>query len=209
MSVDPRIFTYLMSLYNEHHRHYHNMNHILNMFNTANDLSYALTEEQTLAIWFHDAVYDPTKTDNEEKSIELAEEILKNEHCSDYSIGVISQIIADTKLMRPTIPDSEIVLDLDVFGFTTNDCLKNTELIRREYHQLSNKDWLVGRIRFLTNFLEEKRKFNDGHLFFSNVLKSTTYDQDGLQNINDEISNLQEQYLNSCAKMAKDGLDVK
>lgn len=60
----------------ESHRHYHNCLHIAGCpheFDQVRKLAAdALAVE--LAIWFHDAVYDPLAADNEECSAELAKD---------------------------------------------------------------------------------------------------------------------------------------
>lgn len=64
----------LLSLYNQEHRYYHNLEHIKNMFNYVD--TYSSYEDNVehlvyIAIWFHDAIYDPTKTNNEDESVTL------------------------------------------------------------------------------------------------------------------------------------------
>ena len=57
-------------------RHYHNLAHIrdcLVELAHVDGLSDAEREILTEAIWWHDVVYDPTRSDNEELSAQLAE----------------------------------------------------------------------------------------------------------------------------------------
>ena len=66
---------FLVRAYSEPHRHYHNLAHVhdcLNYLATLRDLS--ARERQTLehAIWWHDAIYEPSRSDNEERSADLA-----------------------------------------------------------------------------------------------------------------------------------------
>ncbi len=187
MPVNPNIFTDLIARYDEPIRYYHDLNHIISMLNTAKDLAYPLSEIQTLAIWFHDIVYDPKSDKNEEDSVILAEEMLSHEGYSDYAIGTISQIIMDTKFMRPSIKDSEIILDLDVFGFATDMHDHNHMMIRNEYSHVPYREWHEGRAKFLEKFLESKRNTNNGDIFYSECLKGTCYDIKALKNITKEI----------------------
>src|ERR1044071_2302778 len=70
-------FDELEARYNEPHRAYHNLAHIadcLEQCAAARQLAEAPLAVE-LAIWFHDAVYDPRAGDNEERSVELAARI--------------------------------------------------------------------------------------------------------------------------------------
>src|SRR5215469_15140333 len=70
----------LAHAYGGPHRYYHNQQHIgdcLVEFDHARNLA-TQPEAVELAIWFHDAVYDPKASDNEEQSAELAERCLKS-----------------------------------------------------------------------------------------------------------------------------------
>lgn len=74
------IYGELKKLYSEPHRIYHNMVHIddcLEEFQKARHLA-RNADEIEMALWFHDSVYNTHKSDNEEKSAVLAEDILKN-----------------------------------------------------------------------------------------------------------------------------------
>ncbi len=66
----------LVSRYSEPQRHYHNLAHIaecLVEFDSARELAKGPVPVE-LAIWFHDAIYDPNAADNEERSAELAKQ---------------------------------------------------------------------------------------------------------------------------------------
>ena len=66
----------LVAAYTAPGRHYHNLAHIedcLAALARVDDLSAAEREILTQAIWWHDVVYDATRTDNKELSAQLAE----------------------------------------------------------------------------------------------------------------------------------------
>ena len=68
------LFDRLIAAYQEPHRHYHNIEHIAEMLKIAGKLSDQATNLPAiqLAVWFHDAIYDPKAKDNEERSALLA-----------------------------------------------------------------------------------------------------------------------------------------
>src|SRR5687767_3464338 len=77
-TVSPGWYEKLTAAYAEPHRHYHNQQHIaecLAEFDQARHLARDPVAVE-LALWFHDAVYDPKAADNEEQSAALAKRCL-------------------------------------------------------------------------------------------------------------------------------------
>jgi predicted metal-dependent HD superfamily phosphohydrolase len=69
----PALAAGLRGRYGEAHRHYHNMGHVdalLTGFAAVRD-SLESPDAVELAVWYHDAVYDPHAGDNEAKSADL------------------------------------------------------------------------------------------------------------------------------------------
>ena len=67
----------LIAAYAAPNRHYHNLAHIedcLDKLARIDGLSATEREILTEAIWWHDVVYDPRRSDNEELSAQLAEQ---------------------------------------------------------------------------------------------------------------------------------------
>ncbi len=74
-----RVYTDLVSRYADPQRAYHTLDHItdcLRHFDAVRHLA-AWPAAVELAIWFHDAIYDPQRGDNETRSAELAEVTLR------------------------------------------------------------------------------------------------------------------------------------
>ena len=74
--IDAHLDTFerLRGAYAEPHRYYHTFKHIaacLEELDAARGLA-AVFHEVEIALWFHDAVYAPTSTDNERRSAEWA-----------------------------------------------------------------------------------------------------------------------------------------
>lgn len=98
----------LLTNYSEPHRFYHNLDHISSMCEEANRRG-VLTDELLLSIFFHDIIYDPKATDNEEKSAELYRDT------SGHSFNsAIFQAILDTKTHKATSELSANLCDLDL-----------------------------------------------------------------------------------------------
>jgi predicted metal-dependent HD superfamily phosphohydrolase len=148
-----RILLELTRRYCEPHRHYHGLAHIAWLFETARGLP--LTEEQVLAIWFHDAVYEIPSQHNEEASARLAGELLRNDGYPDDRIELVQRMVLDTKEHYPSIEPSRIVVDLDLapLAVSWDEFRANSEKIRREYAAIPEAELANGRRRVLEEFL--------------------------------------------------------
>jgi len=85
----------LLALYQEPIRHYHNLDHIrhcLGEFDLFRNLSRDPDALET-AIWFHDAVYDPTRDDNEARSADLARKVLADCGAAGDFAGRVAELI--------------------------------------------------------------------------------------------------------------------
>src|SRR5262249_29021873 len=66
----------VLNRYSEPHRHYHTTQHLAECFEKVQDII-AMAEhpaEVKVALWFHDAIYDTQRHDNEQRSAEWARE---------------------------------------------------------------------------------------------------------------------------------------
>lgn len=147
--------------------HYHTPAHILNMFDFAISNQLLLQPGQKLAVWFHDAVYIPNRSDNEEKSESLM--MLLLDHLIPKNIiNISSDIILDTKKHFTKTPlyskYSELVMDLDLCSFcdSFDYVLMHNEQIDKEF-SINYKDSLDYyyslRIKFLQTILNCKQIF--------------------------------------------------
>lgn len=145
--------------YGEPHRHYHTIEHIADMLHRGRAL--ALSEEQMMAIWFHDAVYEPRSDTNEEDSAKLAGERLGTLGWSAARIEVVQRIVLDTKSHRPSIPDAEPVIDLDMSPLAAEPAVyeRNRKNVRLEYAHVPEADYRRGLRAFAESLLAWPRIF--------------------------------------------------
>ena len=113
-------FDVLVAAYSAPERHYHNLEHLAEMFRVVDRLS-AQVEDPTalhLAVWFHDAVYDSRAKDNERRSGELAVDLLGPIGVPGSTIERIVQMIWATAHAAgaepPASPDTRVLLDADL-----------------------------------------------------------------------------------------------
>lgn len=107
----------LTARYAETHRHYHTAQHIsecLAHFDTARALC-EHPHEVELALWFHDAIYQPRAKDNEEQSARWALSVMR-----EAGIGaepcqrVRSMIMKTCHDALPQTPDEAVLVDIDL-----------------------------------------------------------------------------------------------
>lgn len=149
----------LSKRYCEPHRYYHTLEHIayLLMKGRGQDLS----DEQTLAIWFHDAIYDPQSRTNEIDSADLAVEMLSACGYPEDGIDLVRQIVLDSEQHEPTVPESAKVIDLDLCPLAAEPKIydHNHGNIRRENAWLSDAEFQTNLQIFLEGFLARDRIF--------------------------------------------------
>jgi predicted metal-dependent HD superfamily phosphohydrolase len=149
----------LTQRYLEAHRHYHTIEHIADML--AAGRSIPLDATQTMAVWFHDAIYDPRSSANEERSAALAVERLAAAGWAPGDVDRVRRIVLDTQHHLPTIPESAAVLDLDLMSLALPWPAfdRNTRNIRREYAHVSDADFAAGRAAFFAKMLQRERLY--------------------------------------------------
>ena len=148
----------LIRLYSSPDRYYHNLTHIqdcLSLLDQTRPLA-AHPEEVELAIWFHDAVYDPKRSDNEQKSAQWARAVIQEAGLSsDIAEKVANSILATRHLAKVTDPDAQLVVDIDlsILGRDPGIFWRYEENIRKEYAWVPEGVFEHERVKILKRFL--------------------------------------------------------
>ena len=144
------------SRYTEPHRHYHTLEHI------AASLAHLDEVEQNPdiegAIWFHDVIYDPARTDNEERSAEFFLESTRQWIDPDWAARIHRLILAtDFRTPRQDDPDARLMTDIDLAVLGAADDLYDAyaRAIRLEYAHVSDDVFREGRTRVMKRFIEQ------------------------------------------------------
>lgn len=145
--------------YLEPHRHYHSLEHVAAMLHAGRE--FCLDDDQVMAVWFHDAIYDPRSETNEEDSAALASQLLAANGWPATAIARVRRIVLDTKLHEPTVDGSAAVLDLDLMSLALPwpEFHRNTERIRAEYAHVGDAEFRAGRAKFFAAMLRRPRLF--------------------------------------------------
>lgn len=101
----------------ESHRAYHTLDHVaacLDWLDAARSLL-ARPVEAELALWFHDAIYDPRRADNEARSADLAVVALRSMGLGETEIDRVAAFIRLTAHTSPQLSgDGALVCDVDL-----------------------------------------------------------------------------------------------
>lgn len=139
-------------------RHYHNQTHVsecLAHLGSAVHLAHAV-EEIEIAIWFHDAVYDTRRSDNEARSAAWADRFLTRQGATEDQVERVVTMILATRSHQAETADARLMLDIDlgILGQPVEVFEAYDQAIRKEYHWLSHAQYRSGRVRVLKGFLD-------------------------------------------------------
>src|SRR5262245_24634607 len=152
----------LSSAYAQPHRHYHNQQHIaecLVEWDRARHLARNL-EAIELALWFHDAVYDPKAGDNEEQSADLAKRCLAEAALPDAFTDMVGQLVMATKGHEVAADgDTAVMIDVDlsILGQPEKRFVEYEAQIRQEYAWVPRIIFAPKRAKILKTFLARER----------------------------------------------------
>lgn len=149
----------LLAAHEEPARRYHDLRHLTECFDivdTMADLSASERSAVELAIWFHDAVYEPTATDNEHRSAVRAGAFLRDSGRPDVAPAVVEAIemtAGHAPITRSPIIDAVHDADLGILGASPERYDEYAAAIRVEYAHVTDEDFSEGRSRILRSFL--------------------------------------------------------
>lgn len=149
----------LRKRYSEPHRAYHTLHHISECLQLLGQTQ-ALTQNSPsieLAIWFHDAIYDPRKNDNEERSAEWARAELRRAGASMALQDCIGAMIMVTcHSGEPQTTDEQLLSDIDlaILGAGATRFDEYEQQVRTEYRHVPTQQFRPARRKILTEFLE-------------------------------------------------------
>jgi predicted metal-dependent HD superfamily phosphohydrolase len=157
-----RAFAELCCAYREPHRHYHTLQHLEHMLG----LVYASGNVQPAALWatwYHDVVYQPGRSDNEQRSADHARVILTQLNIPQPIIAHTEQIILATRSHTFAGTDAVLqgVLDADmaILGTAPDRYRQYCEQVRREFALAPEPLFRQGRRHFLEQVLAQSRIF--------------------------------------------------
>ena len=154
---DDTLFTRLIECYSEPHRKYHTMQHLQECLTHLEHVrSFAdRAGEVELALWFHDAIYNTRKKDNEARSAEWARDSALAAGLSGDQAGRIYQLVMAT--VHDAVPegrDATVLVDIDlsILGADATRFDEYEVQVREEYSWVPGPLYRAGRRKILQEF---------------------------------------------------------
>ena len=186
-------YTLLQNLYSDGKRYYHNMLHVHKVL-TEFDYVKHLAENPMaleLAIFYHDAIYDPMQNDNEEESARL---LARSGVRSAIDIKIIDKaylLVMATKHESPPLTiDEKIITDCDIssLGKSDREFDEQNYDVWQEYSFLPKDIFFQRRKQLLQQFLDKPSIYQTD--FFRKK-----YEVQAQKNIRRAIVNLEREIL--------------
>ena len=193
-----RVFDDLVVRYSEPYRAYHTLDHIADCLRKLRELPFQLNHTDRraaeFALWYHDAVYDPRRDDNEERSAQLAKTMLSVAQDSSRFGEWVAQCVADLVLMTKnhTAPLDDAIgclivdIDLSILGAAPMRFGAYENQIRKEYEWVPWDEFASKRAAVLRSFLERD------HIFATQIFRDR-YEKQARRNLAESIEELEEE----------------
>jgi predicted metal-dependent HD superfamily phosphohydrolase len=163
------VFEEVLARYGEPQRHYHTARHLEECFA---ELAAVRGEaerpgEVELALWFHDAVYDTKRHDNEERSAEWARSVVAQaglDACVGERVGAL--IMATRHAAEPDNADARVLVDVDlsILGAEPVRFDEYERAVREEYRWVPEAVFRRTRRKILQGFLERPHLFTTARM---------------------------------------------
>jgi predicted metal-dependent HD superfamily phosphohydrolase len=150
----------LLARWQEPQRRYHTLAHLTAVLDHVDVLEkYAQDPDLVrLAAWFHDAVYLPERSENEERSARLAERALPEAGVPAAKTAEVARLVRLTTTHAPTAddPDGQVLCDADlaILASPPSAYAVYTAEVREEYHFVPNDAFREGRSAILRQLLD-------------------------------------------------------
>jgi predicted metal-dependent HD superfamily phosphohydrolase len=152
----------LLARWAEPQRRYHSTDHLITVLDNIAELTdHACAPDDLdavlLAAWFHDAIYRPDRSENEERSAALAERALPEAGVPQARTAEVARLVRLTVTHDPAEGDTngEVLCDADlaVLAGSPQEYADYAAAVREEYGFLPDDVFLPGRAAVLRQLL--------------------------------------------------------
>jgi predicted metal-dependent HD superfamily phosphohydrolase len=155
----------MLARYAEPHRAYHTAQHLEECLGWLDEAASTAEAPRIveLALWYHDAVYEPRRDDNEQASAELARLHLEQGGAGPQVIDDVCALIRWTEhATEPPSGDPALTVDIDlaVLGSPAPRFAEYEQQIRREYDWVPLPIFRRRRAALLEGFLDRGRIYS-------------------------------------------------
>ena len=154
----------LTQAYSEPHRAYHTVAHLDECFAHLDRAPLRAGDPFALelALWFHDAIYDPRADDNEARSAAWARDAVRA-HIGDARVEAIERMILATRHDgAPNDDDAALLIDVDlsILGADEERFSEYEQQIRIEYSWVPEDPYRTARSDVLRSFLDRPQVYH-------------------------------------------------
>lgn len=155
----------VLARYSEPQRHYHTGQHLDECFERWPEIRdhAAHPAEVALALWFHDAIYDTHRADNEALSAVLARDTaLVLGVATDAAQRIADLILFTRHAVEPEGADAEALVDVDlsILGAASARFDEYERQVRREYAWIAEETFRKRRAEVLEQFLGRRHIYS-------------------------------------------------
>lgn len=159
----------LLARWAEPQRRYHTTAHLAQVLDRVDTLAGHAADPDVvrLAVWFHDAVYRPDRTENEERSAALAERALAEAGVPGAATAEVARLVRLTVTHDPADGDTngEVLCDADlaILAAAPKEYGTYAAQVREEYGFVPDDAFREGRAAVLRQLLGLPRLFRTPH----------------------------------------------
>lgn len=184
LSVD-----HIIEAYSASYRFYHNIDHIFEMLDSFDSIKHLVEYpiDMELAIFYHDFIYDPKNSHNEESSV-ISMAIYTGLNYSKYA-RARNLILATRHIPGADLSNDEkwiVDLDLMIFGVNREDFYKYCNAIRDEYSHVDEETYRYERKKFLLGMINRENIYNTQYMRYK-------FGRAAVENINWAIKELKDE----------------
>jgi predicted metal-dependent HD superfamily phosphohydrolase len=160
--VDWATYTKLMEVYAEPHRAYHNLQHLAECLEIRHRLGVKsqTPHEVDLALWFHDAIYDPSARDSEGRSAQWLDDVA----CAvgldadvRTRLHALVMVTCHDAAPRSAAESTLVDADLAILGASPSRFDDYCRQIREEYRHVPSLLYRIRRRQILQGFSNRSR----------------------------------------------------
>jgi predicted metal-dependent HD superfamily phosphohydrolase len=166
-------------------RHYHTLQHLEHLLGQLTEVKKDIQHWETVlfTLFYHDVVYNALKSDNEEKSAELAQKRMRQIAVPDETIErCTAQILATKSHVKSADSDTNFFTDADlsILGQPWETYWLYAQNVRKEYAIYPDLLYFPGRKKVLNHFLSMDSIFKTDYFY-------TAFEKQARANLRQEL----------------------
>ncbi|MHB8448404.1 MAG: HD domain-containing protein, partial [Rudaea sp.] len=160
----------LVECYAQRHRVYHTLKHLEECLTQLDQVRRLCShpDEIALALWYHDAIYKPRRSDNEARSADWLARVANQVEVPAAAVSRMRELVLATRHnVAPMDMDAQILVDIDlsILGASAERFDEYEKQVRREYRWVPLPLYRAQRSKVLKSFIERPRIYTTEHYF--------------------------------------------